>query len=115
MSTYTGYLVLKNNFGKSVSDPKVTITANGFSRTPINEVSLQNGETTPSTQYFFPSDTPDTWAVSFTPDGGDLTTGSVVCDVTEKDEGKTTTVTLSEKDFTVTPPVTPAATGKYKS
>ena len=114
MHPFTGYIVLENDTGTDVTGPSVTVTANGNSRTPINLVSLNNGASSGSTQYFFAADTPDTFAVSFTPAGATTpTTGTVPCNLAEVDKGKKLTVKLSASDFTVHPPKSPSATGSY--
>ncbi len=101
-----GYVVLKNEFGSTVSDPKLTLNGSQV----VSRTSLQNGSSSPSGPYYGSGDSSDEWAVSFN-DGAK--TGSVECDVTAADGDKTLTVTLNADSFTVKPPVSDSKTGEY--
>jgi hypothetical protein len=105
MSTYTGYFVVINNTGATITNVAVTHYTTDFGANTFHTSSLPDATTSPPTPLKTSTSNKDRWSVAFIGAGGQLFTGQENCGFESEDNGGTVRVILNPEDWDIYMPV----------
>jgi hypothetical protein len=105
MSTYSGYFIVTNNTGGTITSCVASHIASGQPTATLQPCTLANGQSSEKVPFTTESSSKDRWSVSFINSGNELRTGQENCGFESEDQGGTVTLNLAPEDFDVEMPV----------